>query len=219
MSVPFPDRPAAGRELAMRLGHYARRHDVIILALPRGGIPVAFEVAQALEAPLDVFVVRKLGVPGHEELAMGAIASGAGKPVQVLNNEVVDSLGIPPSIIQRVANEERLELERREKAYRGNRPPADIAGHVVILIDDGLATGATMRAAALAVKQRKPARTVIAVPVAAAETCQQMKSLVDEMICLHTPEPFQAVGLWYDNFSQTTDDEVRALLQQSHQPA
>ena len=150
---------------------------------------------------------------------MGAIASGAGKGVQVLNNEVVDSLGIPPSIIQRVANEERTELERREKAYRGNRPPADIAGRIVILIDDGLATGATMRAAALAVNQQKPAKTVIAVPVAAADTCQQIKPLVDEMICLHTPEPFQAVGLWYDNFSQTTDEEVRHLLQQAHQPA
>ena len=206
----FRNRDDAGRQLATALEQYTGRPDVIVLALPRGGVPVAFEVARALQAPLDIFVVRKLGVPGHEELAMGAIASGGAR---VLNEEVVGRLGISDEAIDRVAAAQAEEVVRREKAYRGDRPQPQLAGRVVFLVDDGLATGATMRAAVEAVRQHHPARVVVAVPTAAAETCDALRPLVDEVVCLVTPEPFLAVGFWYDDFSQTTDDEVRALLE------
>jgi predicted phosphoribosyltransferase len=209
----FLDRADAGRRLASELaGDYgadAGRGDVLVLALPRGGVPVAYEVARALGAPMDVFLVRKLGVPGHEELAMGAIASGG---VQVLNEEVVRTLGISPEVIGRVAEREGAELRRREREYRDARPMPDVHGKTVILVDDGLATGSTMRAAAAALRRLGPARLVVAVPVAAPETCEEFRSEVDEVVCALTPEPFHAVGLWYEDFSQTTDAEVRDLL-------
>jgi putative phosphoribosyl transferase len=208
----FADRRDAGRVLAERLGRYTGRLDLLVLGLPRGGIPVAFEVAQALRAPLDVFLVRKLGLPGHEELAMGAIASGN---VRVLNRDVVDVLRIPGSIIDQVATREGRELERRERAYRGDRPPPAVEGKVVVLVDDGLATGSTMRAAVLALRQQRPTRVVVAVPVAAPQTCDEFRAEVDEIVCAITPEQFFAVGLWYRDFSQTTDDEVRDLLAQA----
>lgn len=198
--------------LAEKLAPYAGRPDVLVLALPRGGVPVAYEVARSLDAPLDVFVVRKLGVPGHEELAMGAMASGG---IRVLNHDVVRSLEISQEAIDRVAAKEREELERREKAYRGDRPPAQAQGRTVILIDDGLATGSTMRAAVLALKQQHPAAVIVAAPTAARETCDEFRTEVDEIICAVTPEPFYAVGLWYEDFSQTTDEEVRDLLNRS----
>ena len=205
----FRDRADAGRMLAARLAAYTYRPDVLVLALPRGGVPVGYEVARALGAPLDVYIVRKLGVPGYEELAMGAIATG-GAPV--LNQEVVNSLHIPPSIIEAVAAREQRELERREHLYRGNRPPPAVRGRTVILVDDGLATGATMRAAIAALRRQQPARLVIAVPVASRETCDALRPEVDEVVCAMTPEPFHAVGLWYEDFAPTTDDEVRDLL-------
>ena len=186
-----------------------------MLALPRGGVPVAFEVARALEAPLDIFVVRKLGVPGHEELAMGAIASGG---TWVLNKDVIESLNPPFRVIQAVAARERLELERRERAYRGNRPPLEVRGRTVILVDDGLATGSTMRAAVAALKRLGPARLIVAVPTAAPSTCAELGQEGDECICVMTPEPFRAVGVWYEDFSQTTDDQVRDLLERASQP-
>lgn len=208
----FTDRRHAGRVLASRLAQYAGRDDVIVLALPRGGVPVAYEVASALGAPMDVFLVRKLGTPGHRELAMGAIASGG---VRVLNEDVVRWYGISEPAIERVAREEQEELERRERAYRDNRPPPDLANKIVILIDDGLATGSTMRAAAQAVRAHRPARVVIAVPVGAGQTCADLSAVADEVICARMPEPFSAVGQWYLNFDQTDDDEVRELLQKS----
>jgi predicted phosphoribosyltransferase len=205
----FRDRREAGRLLARQLAAYAERPDVIVLALPRGGVPVAYEVAKALRAPLDVFLVRKLGVPGHEEYAMGAIASGG---VRVLNEEAVRTLGIPPSAIEAAARREQQELERRSRAYRGERPPPDVHGRTVILVDDGLATGATMQAAILALRRLEPARIVVAVPTAAPDTCDEMRKSADDVVCAITPEPFYAVGLWYEDFSQTSDEEVRALL-------
>lgn len=206
----FRDRRQAGELLAERLRqHYAGRPDVLVLALPRGGVPVGFEVARALRAPFDVFLVRKLGVPGHEELAMGAIASGG---VRVFNEDIVETLGIPAASIERAALAEQAELERRERDYRGARPPPRIRGRTIILVDDGLATGATMRAAALALRRQGPAGIVVAVPVAAAETCEELRTEVDETVCAFTPERFQAVGDWYEDFSQTTDQEVRELL-------
>jgi putative phosphoribosyl transferase len=205
----FRDRKDAGRRLAAALSQYARRPDVLVLGLPRGGVPVAYEVARALDAPLDVFLVRKLGVPGHEELAMGAIATGG---VRVLNEQVVEGLRIPGPMIEAAAQREQRELERRERLYRGDRSAPDVRGRTVILIDDGLATGATMRAAAAALQQQQPARLIIAVPVAASSTCDEFRAEVDEIICAMTPEPFLAVGLWYDDFSPTSDDEVRDLL-------
>src|SRR3979411_3354944 len=205
----FRDRREAGRLLAAKLTAYANRPDVIVLALPRGGVPVAYEVARALGAPLDVFVVRKLGVPGYEELAMGAVATGG---VRVLNDQIVDRLGIPDHLIDAVAAREQQELSRRERLYRGGRPPPNIRGRTVILEDDGLATGATMHAAIQALRQQQPARIVAAVPTASPETCEEMRAEVDDVICAITPEPFHAVGLWYQDFSQTTDEEVRALL-------
>jgi putative phosphoribosyl transferase len=205
----FHDRRDAGQRLAQRLTSYAGCDDVLVLGLPRGGVPVAFEVARALGAPLDVFLVRKLGVPGREELAMGAIATGG---VRVLNPEVVGPLEIPDEVIDAVAAEERDELERRQRAYRDDRPPPDVRGRTVILVDDGLATGSTMRAALAALRQQQPARVIVAVPVGSAEACAELQGLADESICLETPEPFRAVGLWYSDFSQTTDAEVTTLL-------
>ena len=208
----YQDRTEAGRLLAERLAKYKNRPDVVILALPRGGVPVAYEVAQALNAPLDVFVVRKLGVPGQVELAMGAIASGG---VRVLNEDVVQMLRIPEEVIEATAMIETEELERRERLYRGDRPGLDAQGRVAILIDDGLATGSTMRAAAVALRRLQPSRVVIAVPVAAGSTCDELSNEVDEVICAETPEPFYAISLWYRDFTQTTDDEVRELLARS----
>src|SRR5262245_25330895 len=205
----FRDRTEAGRYLARKLQAYTDRPDVIVLALPRGGVPVAFEVAQKLHAPLDVFLVRKLGVPGREELAMGAIASGG---VRVLNEDVVRYLNIPEEVIEEVAEQERQELERRERLYRGDRPAPEVRGKTVILIDDGLATGSTMRAAVRALRQQRPARVVVAVPVGSPDTCAEFSAEADEVVCGRTPDPFYAVGAWYDDFSQTSDDEVRWLL-------
>lgn len=206
----YQDRRHAGRVLASALGNYARRSDVTVLALPRGGVPVAYEVARELGAPLDVLVVRKLGVPGHEELAMGALASG---DVQVMNAEVVSKLGISQSTIAVAVSEESRELARRERAYRGKRPPFDVSGRAVILVDDGLATGSTMRAAVAGLRQRGPERIVVGVPIAAPSTCEELASEVDDIVCAVTPEPFCAVALWYADFRQTTDQEVRELLE------
>jgi putative phosphoribosyl transferase len=208
----FRNRSEAGRLLAGKLTAYAGRSDVVVLGLPRGGIPVAFEVAQALHAPLDVFVVRKLGLPGHEEMAMGAIATGG---VRVLNEEVVRALGISDQMIDAVAAEEQEELMRREQAYRGNRPTPRLRGKTVILVDDGLATGSTMRAAVAALRRQGPDRIVVAVPVGASETCGEFQGEADEIVCARTPEPFYAVGLWYRDFSQTTDEEVHELLERA----
>jgi putative phosphoribosyl transferase len=208
----FTDRRHAGRVLASRLTKYAGRNDVIVLALPRGGVPVASEVASALSAPMDVFLVRKLGTPGHRELAMGAIASGG---VRVVNEDVVRWYGISEAAIDRIAREEQEELERRERAYRDDRPAPDLTNKIVVLIDDGLATGSTMRAAVKAVRARHPARVVIAVPVGAPQTCAELAVSADEVICARMPEPFSAVGQWYLNFEQTDDAEVRELLQKS----
>jgi len=208
----FTDRRHAGRVLASRLTKYAGRGDVIVLALPRGGVPVAYEVAVALGAPMDVFLVRKLGTPGHRELAMGAIASGG---VRVVNEDVVQWYGISEAAIDRIAREEQEELERRERAYRDDRPAPDLTNRIVVLIDDGLATGSTMRAAVQAVRARRPARVVIAVPVGAPQTCAELAVSADEVICARMPEPFSAVGQWYLNFEQTDDAEVRELLQKS----
>src|SRR5437868_11188902 len=208
----YRDRIDAGKQLAARLADYADRDDLLVLALPRGGVPVAYEVAKALRAPMDIFLVRKLGVPGHEELAMGAISTGG---VRVLNDDVVDYLRIPGEVIDAVAAGELKELERRERAYRGDRPEPDVRGKTVILIDDGLATGSTMRAAAAALRQQNPARIVVAVPVSAPQTCDEYRMGVDEIICAKTQEPFFGVGQWYRDFSQTTDEEVRELLERS----
>ena len=212
MPVPFRDRAAAGRLLAEKLTAYAGRTDVLVLALPRGGVPVAFEVAQALEVPLDVFVVRKLGVPGHEELAMGAIASGG---ITVLNEDVIQALHPPLRVIEAVAAREFQELGRRERAYRGDRPAIDVHGKVVILVDDGMATGSTMRAAVAALRRLGPARIVVATPAAAPSTCAEIGREADECVCCIMPDPFYAVGVWYEDFSQTTDEEVRELLERA----
>ena len=205
----FANRREAGAVLAAELERYKDRGDVVVLALPRGGVPVGYEVAKALRAPLDVFVVRKLGVPGHRELAMGAIGPGG---VQVLNHSIVDWYRIPPHAIEETAREELAELERREHAYRGARAPLELAGKTVILVDDGLATGSTMKAAVQAVRELGPARVVVAVPTGAAETCASMRRLADEVVCARSPEDFAAVGQWYADFSQTSDSEVRELL-------
>jgi predicted phosphoribosyltransferase len=216
-TMRFRDRDEAGdllgRELARRL---TRRDDVVVLALPRGGVPVAYGVARALDVPLDVFIVRKLGVPGHEELAMGAIASGG---VRVLNRDVLDYMPVPQRMIDAVVAREQQELERREREYRGARPPLDVKDKTVIVVDDGLATGSTMRAAVAALRKMEPRRIIIAVPVAAESTCHDFRSegIADDVVCLRTPEPFQAVGLWYSDFTQTSDDEVHALLSRGQQ--
>jgi putative phosphoribosyl transferase len=205
----FRNRTEAGRILARDLADYAGRDDVIVLGLPRGGVPVAHELARELGAPLDVFVVRKVGVPGHEELAMGAVATGG---VLVLDDRLIQRLGLGGAEVEQAVAAELRELERREAAYRKGRAPPELEGKTVILVDDGLATGSSMRAAAHAVRRRNPARVVVAVPVAAAETCAELSGEVDDVVCTLTPAPFYAVGLWYDDFSQTSDDEVRDLL-------
>lgn len=206
---PFADRRSAGRELAKHLTDFAESDDVVVLGLPRGGVPVAYEVARALGVPLDMLVVRKLGVPGHEELAMGAIASGG---VQVRNEQVIASAGIGDELIEAVAEHERIELERRELAYRGDRGPIEVAGRTTLVVDDGLATGATMRAAITALRERGAAVIVVAVPIAAPAVCAEMGELVEEVFCLRTPDPFVAIGLWYHDFEPTSDEEVRHLL-------
>jgi predicted phosphoribosyltransferase len=211
----FRDRHEAGVVLAGQLGQFAGKADVVVLALPRGGVPVGAEVARALGAPLDVFVVRKLGLPGHPELAMGAIASGN---VRVLNDDAVRWYRIPESAIEAAARDERPELERRERAYRDGRALASIKGRTVIIVDDGLATGSTMRAAVRAVRRLEPARIVVAVPVGARETCEALRDAADEVVCSFVPEHFSAVGLWYADFSQTTDEEVRHLLAEQAAP-
>jgi predicted phosphoribosyltransferase len=208
----FRDRTDAGRQLARKLDRYANRTDVLVLALPRGGVPVAYEVARHLLAPLDLCVVRKLGMPGQEELAMGAIASGG---VRVLNDELLATGWISREAIETETARETQELLRREKAYRGDRPRQEIEGRIVIVVDDGIATGSTMRAALAALRQQHPKKLVVAVPTAAPDTCREFEGIADEMVALITPEPFRAVGLWYENFTQTSDDEVRELLAES----
>lgn len=205
----FRDRTEAGKRLAEKLMAYRDQPDVLVLALPRGGVPVAFEVAKALHTPLDVFLVRKLGAPGQEELALGAVASGG---VRVLNRKVVSTLGITTAELDAVTKAEERELERRQRSYRDDRPPLDIRDRTILLIDDGLATGATMRAAVLALRQQQPRHLVVGVPTAAPETCDAFRDEVDEIVCVITPRPFYAVGLWYEDFPQVQDDEVRALL-------
>jgi len=209
---PFRDRRDAGRQLARALAGYAGRPDVLVLALPRGGVPVAYEVARALDAPLDVLLVRKLGVPGCEELAFGALASGG---VRVLNEELVQRLGIPPHVIAAVTAAERKELQRRRRAYRGQRRPAPVRGRIVILIDDGMATGASLRAALAVLRRARPTGIVVAVPVATPEACAAVGAEVDQVICAWTPHPFHAVGHWYEDFAPTSDGEVRDLLGES----
>jgi putative phosphoribosyl transferase len=207
----FSNRREAGLALASKLRHYAARNDVVVLALPRGGVPVAFEVAESLGAVLDIFLVRKLGIPGHPEYAMGAIASGG---VRVLSEDVVRAYNIPQSAIEAIVRQEQQELERREREYRRGAALTDLHDRIVILVDDGLATGSTMRAAVQAVRQHGPARVVVAVPVGAPSSCEEFADITDETVCARTPEPFSAVGHWYQDFSQTTDDEVQALLRE-----
>lgn len=205
----YRDRREAGRALADRLRHFAGRQDVIVLALPRGGVPVAFEVAKAIGATLDVFMVRKLGLPGHPEFAIGAIASGG---IRTLDDDLVRYYRIPAAAVEQLARAEQQELERRERVYRGARPPLVLEDRTVILVDDGLATGSTMRAAVIAVRRQLPSQIVVAAPVGARQACRALDQVADEVVCAMTPEPFNAVGLWYQNFEQTTDDEVRYLL-------
>jgi putative phosphoribosyl transferase len=209
---PFRDRTEAGRMLATTLQAYANRDDVLVLALPRGGVPVGYEVAKALNAPLDVFVVRKLGLPGQEELAMGAIASGGAR---VLNWDLIRALGIPEEVVDQVTREEQRELERREREYRDGRAPINLRGKTVILVDDGLATGSSMQVAVLALKQKEPAHVIVAVPVAPADSCAELQLVADKVVCAVTPQPFWGVGQWYEDFSQTSDDEVRELLKRA----
>ncbi len=211
MAMNYDDRYQAGRVLVDSLKNYAKRTDVIVLALPRGGVPVAYEIAHKLSLPLDIFIVRKLGVPGHEELAMGAIASGG---ITVLNEEIVNLLHISTEAINNIQKSEQEELLRRERVYRGTKPSPELLGKTIILVDDGIATGYTMRAAIAALKQKKPAKLIVAIPVAARSTCEEIAPLVDEIICPMRPVNFYAVGLWYNDFSQTTDEEVVHLLQQ-----
>jgi putative phosphoribosyl transferase len=212
MNALFRDRRDAGQTLARALIHYAHRSDTVVLGLPRGGVVVAQEVAVAIDAPLDVFIVRKLGVPGYEELAMGAIASGG---VRVINRQIVDQLRIPPEIIDAVVQRESIELQRREAEYRGDRSMLDVHGRTVLLIDDGLATGSTMKAAVTALRQFKPGSVVVGVPISARETCDEFRDEVDEIVCARTPEPFYSVGAWYEEFHQTSDEEVRELIRQA----
>jgi predicted phosphoribosyltransferase len=214
MKKRFRDRTDAGRRLANELQSCANRSDVIVLALPRGGLPVGFEVAQALNVPLDVFVVRKLGLPWHEELAMGALASGG---VRVLDDDLIRVARVSDEEVERVTAAEQKELERRELRYRGDLPFPALTGKTVILVDDGLATGSTMRAAVAALREEKPARIIVAVPVASPDTCDAFRTIADAIVCAETPEPFVAVGLWYDDFSQTTDEEVHDLLERARE--
>lgn len=206
----FKNRADAGQRLADRLQAYAGRSDVIVLALPRGGVPVAAEIARRLKLPLDVLLVRKLGVPGHAELAMGAIAAGG---IEVLNRALIDELGVPPALVEQVAARERLELDRRDRLFRADRTPPDVRDRTAIVVDDGLATGATMEAAILALKRSNASAVIVAVPVGARETCERLDRLADGVVCLTMPEPMNAVGLWYEDFTQTTDEEVRRLLE------
>jgi predicted phosphoribosyltransferase len=215
MTRRFNDRYEAGRVLAGLLSRYAGRPDLLVLALPRGGVPVGYEIATALGAPLDIFVVRKLGLPWHEELAMGALASGG---VRLLNEDVIRMYGVSRQDVERITAAEQAELERRERRYRGDRPFPDLHGKTVILVDDGLATGSTMRAAVEALRQEGPAQIVVAVPVSAPETCDAFRDVADDIVCAVTPEPFYAVGLWYEDFSQTTDEEVHDLLERARGP-
>lgn len=208
----FRDRIEAGHMLAQRLQAYRNGPDVLVLGLPRGGVPVAYEAARELNVPLDVFIVRKLGVPGHEELAMGAIATGG---VRVLHQAIIRELGIPQETIDRVTESEAKELERRQHLYRSDKPLPAVQGRVVIIIDDGLATGSTMKAAVAALRQQHPKRLVVAVPTAPAETCQELRQMADEVVCLVSPEPFYAVGGSYVDFRQTTDEEVRDLIKRA----
>jgi predicted phosphoribosyltransferase len=208
--LPFRDRTEAGQCLSKKLAAYADRSDVIVLALPRGGVPVGYEVAKALRVPLDAFLVRKLGAPGQEELAMGAIAAGG---IRVINDEVVRLLHIQQRVIDSVAAREAQELARRDRLYRGTRPPPEVKGNTVILVDDGLATGSSMRAAVAALRQQGPKRIVVAVPVAAGQTVREFAGEGDELVCCYTPEPFFSVGFWYEDFSQASDDEIRELLE------
>jgi putative phosphoribosyl transferase len=212
----FEDRLDAGRRLAQRLQEFANRDDILVLALPRGGVPVGFEVSRALHAPLDIFVVRKLGVPGYEEFAMGAVASGG---FHILNPDAVNGLNVLPEQIDSILVRESRELERREQLYRGNRPPLDVCGKAIIVVDDGLATGSTMRAAVLALRQRNPSRIVVAVPVSALSTCRDLEKEAEDVVCLYTPFNFHAVGQWYRKFAQTTDAEVHDFLNRSSMPA
>ncbi|WP_341915656.1 phosphoribosyltransferase [Polaromonas sp. YR568] len=212
--LPYEDRREAGRVLADALAHYRGRPHLLVLALPRGGVPVAYEVARALKAPLDVFVVRKLGFPGHEEYAMGAIASGG---VRVMNP--MPGMHVTPEEVAAAVAREQPELQRRERLYRGQGPAPELRGRTVIVVDDGLATGATMHAALLGIRQQQPARLVMAVPVGAADSCEALQGVADEVVCVATPEPFRAVGLWYRQFPQTSDDEVRALLEDAREHA
>lgn len=214
METLYRDRIEAGRVLATKLTAYANRPDVLVLALPRGGIPVAYEVAKALHVPLDIFLVRKLGVPGHEELAMGAIALGG---IRVINKGVVETLHIPDDVIEAVTQKEQQVLEQRERLYRDDRALPDVRNRTILLIDDGLATGTTMRAAAHALRQRQPARLVVAVPVGAPQTCEELRPEVDEIICTETPACFYGVGRWYEDFSQISDEEVYNLLARAQQ--
>lgn len=216
MDSRFRDRRDAGRRLAAELQRYSARPDVIVLALPRGGVPVAYEIAKALHAPLDVFVVRKLGLPWHAEVAMGALAPGG---VRVLDEKLIREARVSDEEVRRVTAVEQAELERREQRYRGDRPFPALTGKIVLLVDDGLATGSSMRAAVVALRKENPSRIVVAVPVAAPETCDAFRDITDDVICAETPERFEAVGLWYDDFSQTTDDEVRDLLSRATRDA
>jgi putative phosphoribosyl transferase len=208
----FPDRSTAGQALARELSQYAGRNDVVVLALPRGGLPIGFEIAHALHVPLDIFLVRKLGVPQYEELAMGAIASGG---TRVLNESVVEDLRITAEQIEETSRREKRELERREQVFRDGRSAVPVSDRICILVDDGLATGSTMRAAVMALRKQNPKRIVVAVPVASGEICEEFQALVDEVVCLYTPEPFMAVGRWYDDFAQLTDEEVRDYLERA----
>lgn len=210
---PFKDRRDAGKKLAQKLSAYSGKPDILVLALPRGGVPVAYEVALALSAPLDVFIVRKLGLPGREELAMGAVASGG---VRVLNGDIVRMLSIPEEVINIVVKRELRELQRREELYRGNRPTPEVRERTILLIDDGLATGASMRAAIAGLRAQNPARIVVAVPAAAPEACEAFQAEVDEIVCAITPEPFYGVGRWYEDFSQVTDEEVRMFVEEAN---
>jgi putative phosphoribosyl transferase len=205
----YQDRRHAGRILASRLDRYSGLDDTLVLALPRGGVPIGYEVAMRLRAPLDVFIVRKLGVPGDEELAMGALASGG---LRILNDEIISALQIPSDVVDAVTEQERMELERRERAYRGGLPPLELARRTVILVDDGLATGSTMSVAIRAVRRHSPRRVIVGVPIAPPSTCAEISELADDTVCAATPELFTAVGAWYANFTQTSDTEVRTLL-------
>lgn len=207
--MQFKNRTEAGKQLAEKLKHYQNHPNALVLALPRGGVPVAWEVVRALHLPLDLFLVRKLGMPGHEELALGAIATGG---VRVLNQALIQSLHFTERELDTIAQAEQQELERRQWAYRGSRPLPKIRGQIILLIDDGLATGASMRVAVLALRRQQPARIVVGVPIAAPEVCDEFRDEVDEIVCVATPEPFMAVGLWYQDFAQVTDEEVRALM-------